>query len=716
MLNENVSLEGFQDIPQEIPIGLGFHEFTNDTNFAQGDYQQQSQQPAHGLQQIAQFQEPMRFHSGPGFAVSQPQQPHFGNPYMVPPGMMQTIPQFQQPHLTIPRPMASQMPVVLLVARSTHVSKFHKKQSKIPTQADLELRLLINNVDAITLKELSFNLSKLELQGFPTKKAKSNSKASVATKIDITETVDMTKFNTILSCLPKTKKIQLFGYAWLKKSCKISQDFRVPREKIYSKYASSCATHDVPAVSAALFGKLLRAIFPFITVYRGGFRAGNKYHYRGIQLLDDDGPNSEESSPLRSVIEDSLIASSTHSPFYSSTQMSPASTDCTSYGDQHFEIMQSGSMPRTSVNYFEDLEVKFVPNLLEELENFGSGEAGRFVLTVPPITQYLPNDMAADGTLELLFQLYQAHCNDVFESLRYMKLKTLQKALTSFVQSLTEPILKLFVNEHIMAWVQKSDVVMYQIIAKMLGKLTLQEVPIHVLDQLSQVATVYPKLLSESLTTLPPHCCKIKLAPARRFCSLVSKIVEISILRTTASDLIVLLNATLLNAWVNNVKGKEIVSNLQPFSERNRPILVNLLQEDIPRLLRNKESTLSWLKCFSRLSLQSTGTPAGIFLLLLNSILDLAIMAVFSKNESNFKSWWCIKSWISEWLSWYSDMGGFLTSFDQTSASKLENKGGQTLAVLNTEESDGQDKKNTVDLLDGDFGLFDETELLSFLS
>src|SRR5271154_6799829 len=86
------------------------------------------------------------------------------------------------------------------------------------------------------------------------------------------------------------KARQMFGMSWLMRNCEVSNG-ATPRNRVYARYVSLCATERLKPLNPASFGKLVRAVYPDIKTRRLGVRGQSKYHYCGIKLRDDD-PNA----------------------------------------------------------------------------------------------------------------------------------------------------------------------------------------------------------------------------------------------------------------------------------------------------------------------------------------------------------------------------------------------------------------------------------------
>ena len=69
--------------------------------------------------------------------------------------------------------------------------------------------------------------------------------------------------------------------------CKATKGSSVPRNRVFTHYATSCGTERVSPLNPASFGKLVRIIFPKISTRRLGMRGESKYHYVDLCLRDD---------------------------------------------------------------------------------------------------------------------------------------------------------------------------------------------------------------------------------------------------------------------------------------------------------------------------------------------------------------------------------------------------------------------------------------------
>ena len=80
----------------------------------------------------------------------------------------------------------------------------------------------------------------------------------------------------------------------------------VPRNRVFSHYATRCGTERVPPLNPASFGKLVRIIFPGIQTRRLGMRGESKYHYVDLSLIEDpQGVGGED--PASTGVESSTM-------------------------------------------------------------------------------------------------------------------------------------------------------------------------------------------------------------------------------------------------------------------------------------------------------------------------------------------------------------------------------------------------------------------------
>eukprot|EP00127_Corallochytrium_limacisporum_P004366 Clim_evm49s158 gene=Clim_evmTU49s158 len=71
---------------------------------------------------------------------------------------------------------------------------------------------------------------------------------------------------------------------WLLENYETAEGVSLPRSTLYAHYLEHCTMHNLDAVNAASFGKLIRSVFPNLKTRRLGTRGNSKYHYYGIRV------------------------------------------------------------------------------------------------------------------------------------------------------------------------------------------------------------------------------------------------------------------------------------------------------------------------------------------------------------------------------------------------------------------------------------------------
>ncbi|ODV93174.1 hypothetical protein PACTADRAFT_82537 [Pachysolen tannophilus NRRL Y-2460] len=508
----------------------------------------------------------------------------------------------------------------------------------------------------------------------------------------------------------RERKRQIFAMVCLIRLCEVSSNAVVPRNRIYSRYAAVCANNKITPLSAASFGKLVRILFPNISTRRLGMRGQSKYHYCGIKLVGDtldsvlDSPVTTPSygSPFPNTPAHTSNMTATNSPMSIISRTSSisninnnAQNSTTHSGSgSHLGVGGSPSTEMTplldlDVKYFIKLELKFVPNLMNEVEKFTDTEDYDFALHLVPLQSFLPAGTDYD-VAETLQDLYKSYCTSVFEALRYMQLKKLFHIISSFPLSLTPPVYKLFVSESVLPWIINCDLVMYQSIMKMLSKIALQEVPPSVLQQLHYISRSYPERISVLLKNLPTEFIRAKLKLTEQFSRLVSRLIRV--VETTQTAFRVLAQKQdrnlMLDDWLN-CNFKEIVDRELPCSnQKSIDKVLNILQNQVPELLRySPEEELKKFKGETALDESDDKTnhqlqellvskwstslikipeqfspaevPARMFLLCMSSLLTTALREISLSGGAGFGAWWVVRCWVDEWLGWCAELGGF---------------------------------------------------------
>ncbi|EDO15363.1 hypothetical protein Kpol_457p14 [Vanderwaltozyma polyspora DSM 70294] len=163
----------------------------------------------------------------------------------------------------------------------------------------------------------------------------------ISNYITVVKSAEMDYLNLNPSVHPKSviqqaeqvrrRERQVYAFIWLMQNCTADSNSYVPRGRIFSQYATSCAKNSLKPLSQASLGKFIRSLFPNLKTRRLGMRGKSKYHYCGLKLVSDNGhpPStvmSPSSSSLSSVSSGANSAGTTNSATSSSDM--GANTSC----------------------------------------------------------------------------------------------------------------------------------------------------------------------------------------------------------------------------------------------------------------------------------------------------------------------------------------------------------------------------------------------------
>jgi regulatory factor X len=162
--------------------------------------------------------------------------------------------------------------------------------------------------------------------------------------------------------------------------------------------------------------------------------------------------------------------------------------------------------------------IKFsAERLLEHQEN-GDIE----LLDIKP---YLPPKTDEDAA-NALAALYLTHATSLVDSVRFCKKKMFFRLFTQFQGTLTVPVQKLFIHPNIAPWIRECDYLMYQKMIRVLAPLTLQAMPMVVMEFLNSVSRLLDEHIAKTFQTLPGHLIDAKLEPATIFCQLIQQMLR----------------------------------------------------------------------------------------------------------------------------------------------------------------------------------------------
>ncbi|EER27233.1 Fungal specific transcription factor, putative [Coccidioides posadasii C735 delta SOWgp] len=374
---------------------------------------------------------------------------------------------------------------------------------------DNELRRLLRQYDGYTLRQMAAEVQKHEGAGGKSEKVK-----------------------------------QVFAMIWLRENCRKSTG-SVRRDRVYCCYADKCGTERVSVLNPASFGKLVRIIFPNVQTRRLGVRGESKYHYVDLSIIESEpkpdvngkdvvdqttattGENTQEShrmstSSTQSHLETTKtrLANVSHSPHPQTCSHSHQNCGCHSSYASH-----PGSI---SVVDFSAMSAQEKLHLILHFESAEESPAGdNETLQLPSIHSYLPPGSDSD-VAGALMALYRSHCISVIDSFRFCKEKNLFRHISAFQGTLTVPVHKLLIHPDMAPWIEECDWLMYQKMVAFIAPLTTQVVPEPVVKAFTSISRRLVPHIEDTFKSQPEHVSTARLVPARLFCHLVKRMLEVN--------------------------------------------------------------------------------------------------------------------------------------------------------------------------------------------
>ncbi|KAF2205830.1 hypothetical protein GQ43DRAFT_211034 [Delitschia confertaspora ATCC 74209] len=534
------------------------------------------------------------------------------------------------------------------------------------------------------------------------------------------------------------KSKQLFAMLWLKSVCRIAKT-SVPRNRVYSRYATRCGTERVIPLNPASFGKLVRVIFPGIQTRRLGVRGESKYHYVDLALIDDsqdDDADRAASVPIQPKRQNSVKIELNSIPRLS------ADTAAFPPQDPIFETQNNLHLGASKGRLFADIYSQGfrstwpTSSMYEYKLKFPSPDRttaeDNVEIALPDITPYLPLRTDPDAA-EALTALYRTHCTSLIDSVRYCKEKQFFRLFASFHGTLTVPVQKLFAQPEIAPWVRECDWMMYQKMIRNVAQLTLQVAPAPVLKFLDNISKMLHPHISKVFQGLPVHVLEARLEPATLFAHLLRQMLRVN---STAHAAAVMLmrddNRDQMWAdWKSLVNVKRIVENELPdcgheeayriLNEEIRGLLLPLSPQvwlhegayfqvpkpDVDNNISN-ETVIDRIATFlTNLPSRFPHTPARTIVQCVNGLGSAALREITVENGVSFQGWWLTKVFIDEMCQWLVSLGGFLDhsppNFHDMSFSPGVLNGSMSNGLTNGGGS-GSNNESRYSSLDADFG------------
>ncbi|GIZ47945.1 hypothetical protein CKM354_001102000 [Cercospora kikuchii] len=515
----------------------------------------------------------------------------------------------------------------------------------------------------------------------------------------------------------KTK--QLFAMLWLRTVCKPAKT-SVPRNRVYSQYATRCGTERVVPLNPASFGKLVRVIFPGIQTRRLGVRGESKYHYVDLALEDEQAnmPPAWQGAIQQSGNRQRSQSVSTQQIDFNNIPRLQADTAAFPPSDGNFDMQAAqpaaprgpaskgqsflypearGLEPGTATALSYTHTLRFPPS---NMPTFTENEP----VILPSIHPYLPPRTDVD-TAEALVALYRTHCTSLIDSIRFCKEKQFFRLYTSFHGTLTVPVQKLFTHPNLAPWIEQCDLVMYRTMVRFVARLTLQAAPVVVINILNNISSSLHSHIAKTFGNQPAHVLDAKLKPATIFAGLLYRLIRVNQSAHAAANLLTIdqNREQMWQEWSTMVNVKRVMEAELPdcgyeetykiLTTEMRSLLEPLpaagfqddasfysfdggengfaqfLQSQTGPTSRNGPMQISaenvldrWSTFVSSLPTRFPQAPARTVLHCISAIGTAAIRDITIVGGASYSHWWVLKMFVDEMALWNAEMGGFLES------------------------------------------------------
>ncbi|KAK5166245.1 uncharacterized protein LTR77_008506 [Saxophila tyrrhenica] len=514
----------------------------------------------------------------------------------------------------------------------------------------------------------------------------------------------------------KTK--QLFAMLWLRAVCKPAKT-SVPRNRVYSQYATRCGTERVVPLNPASFGKLVRVIFPGIQTRRLGVRGESKYHYVDL-ALDEAAADGTIPYGNEYYTESRPRSQATNAPQLDFNNIPHMRPDTAAFptADASFDYPPRPPTPRRVASHGQAFAYPDArgmhPGTAESMTyphtlRFPSSNLPVFTenesITLPDVRPYLPPKTDLD-TADALFALYRTHCTSLIDSIRFCKEKQFFRLYTSFHGTLTVPVQKLFTHPNLSPWIEQCDLVMYRTMVRFVSRLTLQAAPVIVINILSNISANLHAHISKTFASQPPHVLDAKLRPATVFAGLLYRLIRVNQSAHAAANLLTIdqNREQMWREWSSMVNPKRVMEAELPacgFEEvyqlltsemRNllEPLQAPHYNDDPYSFQLNFDENGSFANYLQSHNMQQPGSRNGASAVSTENVLDrwsafitslparfpnasartllhcvsvigtAALRDITIMNGASYGHWWVLKIFVDEMALWLAEMGGFL--------------------------------------------------------
>ena len=336
-------------------------------------------------------------------------------------------------------------------------------------------------------------------------------------------------------------------------------------------------------------------------------------------------------------------------------------------------------------------------------------------ITLPPIHAYLTGVEYDPPIADSLGSLYRSYCITVIDSFRWCREKPFFHHHAAFNGTMTVPVAKLLALPQLAPWIQECDMRMYKKMIQYIAPLSTQMVPEPVWAVFDRVSTkLVDHLVASFQRKCPAHVVAAKVVPATRFCSLLTKLVRVN---QAANNVAPLLSEEMNRSqmWadmVTVVNPERLLDESAP-SPECWPVVEKMVRDELRGLLAplNDEAlrpiemadTTEWAQYFAKSAPSFPSSRENLSPVLSDNNLDRwvqwleclpqafeghhpqciidwhtrfwdsVLTQLLLSGAQSFQAWWYLKTFLSNMLSWITQMEGLLLSeSDQRHADGIE--------------------------------------------
>ncbi|KAK2787360.1 hypothetical protein FQN52_007264 [Onygenales sp. PD_12] len=500
----------------------------------------------------------------------------------------------------------------------------------------------------------------------------------------------------------KSEKVkQVFAMIWLRENCQKNSG-SVRRDRVYCSYAEKCGTERVSVLNPASFGKLVRIIFPNVQTRRLGVRGESKYHYVDLSIREP------EPKPLSEISDKNVDSSKTHRR----TDLPAATTAAAPKpGSQQSSVIDhlcdQSLAPDLDITIELDPAVMETQQMMDHILQFTRPNEplrkDNDSLQLPNIHQYLPPNTDVE-IADALAALYRSHCISVIDSFRYCKEKNLFRHFASFQGTLTVPVHKLLTHPDIAAWVRECDWLMYQKMIAFVEPLTTQVVPDPVLNAFGSISRSLVSHIRDTFKSHPEHVAQARLNPARIFCHLLKRMLDVNQSAIAASAWLCHTDnrTRMWEDFVSHVDPMDLIAKanipscsvggaLALLRDRLKPLIapvdpqspdVNLYDQDHGHQTFSYSSSDTegyapfpdrWIAFILNLPIVFPHHKARCIIDKTDALWTRLLHRLTLGGAQSFSAWWMTKVFFVEMMLWQAEKGGFMNSTAKSSQKSLTN-------------------------------------------